>query len=284
MGETPESPRSAGKSRSGPRTPSDGPRGRQRGREGGSGAGRTTGRPAGGSPSTSTVLAISLAGLALVAIVVLVVGSGGGSGNGPSTATTVAGATTLPGSPATTSPPTSLAADAFVEYVDDDAGFSVRYPKTWARFQPTDANLHLVAAEPRADDGPAGIGLTVRMFRVEQIVTSENLANLQTVTDGIVASNPTAKILQRREISIDGMPGYFYLYTFTDEVSGREGAHGHYFLFRGRKMNQLVLQTVPTEDYARLALVFDQIGESFKSTPDTEATLPAAATTTTTTR
>lgn len=278
MGETPESPRSADKSPSGPKASSDGPKGRQRSPEGASRGKADTHRTAGRSSSTSTVLAFSLAGLAVVAVVVLLVGSGGGSGGGPSTATTVAGATTLPGSPSTTSPPTSLPGDAFVEYVDDDAGFSLRYPKTWARFQATDANVHLVAAEPRNDDGPAGIGLTVRMFRVEEVVTSENLANLQTVTDGIVASNPTAKILQRREISIDGMPGYFYLYTFTDEVSGREGAHGHYFLFRGHKMNQLVLQTVPTEDYSRLALVFDQIGESFKSTPDTEATSPATTT------
>lgn len=240
-------------------------------------------RTAPSAGSSRAVVVVSIIGaLVVVALVAFViVRPGGGTGVvAPGTASTTT-TSVAPGADSNTG--TTLPDSELTTYVDDDAGFSLRYPKSWERFRSDDPDVQLVAAQSSVDDGPAGNGLVVRMFRSEVATTSENLENVRSFTDGVVGSNPTAKVLQQRVININGMPGYFYLYTFTDEITGREGAHGHYFLFRGRKVNQLILQAVPTEGYARLAQVFDQIGESFKSDPDTVPPVEAPATTSATT-
>ncbi len=65
------------------------------------------------------------------------------------------------------------------------------------------------------------------------------------------------------------MPGYYYLYTFIDGETGAEGAHAHYFLFRGRNMYTLVFQALPSDGFSRLSGVFDQIAASLQTRPDT---------------
>ena len=78
---------------------------------------------------------------------------------------------------------------------------------------------------------------------------------------------------------VDGMPGYYYLYTFNEAETGAEGAHAQYFLFRGRNMYTLVFQALPPRASSRLSRVFDQMAESFQTVPDTgsapETTTPA---------
>lgn len=233
------------------------------------------------SSSRPLVIGLSVLGAAVViGVVLLVMGSGGGSGvvtGGTSPTTTVAGL--RPGSDSTI-PGTTLPESEFTTYTDDDAGFSLRYPKSWDRYGSKDPNDHLIAAEPPTAGEQPGNGVIVRLFRTEVPTTSDNLQNIRAFTDGVVGDVPSATVLQRAlEINIDGMPGYFYLYTFTDETTGREGAHGHFFLFRGRKAYQVIVEAIPAEGYARLAPLFDQITDSFKSEPDTA---PPATTPTTT--
>lgn len=183
-------------------------------------------------------------------------------GNGPpaNTGTTVPGAaTTVPASELTT-------------FRDDATGFSLKYPRSWRRGE-IDPN-----GEVRLVLLAGGLnGVSVRVQRTEVPTTSENIANIKAVTDGIVGSNPTAKVLNERQVNVNGMPGFYYLYTFTDEVTGAQGAHGHYFLFKGRKMQSIIFQTIPPQDFGQLAAVFDQVAESFQSDPDLE---PAPAVTT----
>ena len=127
-----------------------------------------------------------------------------------------------------------------------------------------------------ADENWAGkLRETEELFRT----TVENLPNIKAFTDGIVGSNKSAVILKVQAININGMPGYYYLYTFTDPQTGGQGAHAHYFLFRGRNMYTVVFQAFPSDGFTRLSKVFDQMAESFNTRPDTG---PAPEDTTTT--
>ena len=67
------------------------------------------------------------------------------------------------------------------------------------------------------------------------------------------------------ETELGGMPGWYYLYTFKDPVSGQRGAHSHYFLFKGRTMFSVVFQTVPQDDFGRLAPLFDRVAASLQA-------------------
>ncbi|MDP9403364.1 MAG: hypothetical protein M3P85_08515, partial [Actinomycetota bacterium] len=71
----------------------------------------------------------------------------------------------------------------------------------------------------------------------------------------------------------NGAPGYYYLYTFEEEVNTDagprkvQGVHAHYFVFQGRRVVALVFQALPTANFDRLARTFDAMAESFKITP-----------------
>jgi len=180
--------------------------------------------------------------------------------------TTSPGDTTVPppDPPASTTAPggaTTVPAGNLTSFRDPESGFDIKYPATWERLTPQDPSVRLVL-RINGDNG-----VSVRVQRFEQPTTSENIENIKAFTDGVVSSNRTAKVLQQRSVTIDGMPGYFYLYSYTDEATGRDGVHAHYFLFRGRKANQVVFQASP-DDFEKLAAVFDQVIEGFRSDPD----------------
>ena len=170
--------------------------------------------------------------------------------------------TTAPSGPSTSVTPSTVPAAALTTFRDPTTGFSIRYPRAWERVESNDPSVRLVVIAGEND------AFSVRVQRFEQPTTAENIQNVKAFTEAVVTSNRSAKILQQKEISVDGMPGYYYLYTYADP-SGQEGAHAHYFLFRGRKANQLVFQAVPTADFQQLAFVYDQVAESFTSEPDT---------------
>ena len=223
-------------------------------------------RPAAGPPDQRRlviILSILTVLVVVVAIGAFVLASGGGNGGTPGAPTP---STTAPGTPST------LAASQLVTHRDDTAGFSIKYPRAWQKADiPPDGPIRLVLLAGGLN------GVSVRVDRTEVPTTVENLANIKAVTDGIVGTNPTAKVLQQREVTFNGMPGYYYLYTFTDTESGAEGAHGHYFLFKGRKMHSLVFQTIPATDFGPMAALFDQVAETFQSDPDLSG--PAVTTT-----
>ena len=170
-------------------------------------------------------------------------------------------------------PGTTLPASAFTTYTSAEDGFTIAYPKDWPLLPVGDeGGLALDAGGADAVD--------VRLVqRMEGATTAENLADVKAVTDGIVGLNPTARILKQQAITVDGMPGYYYLYTFIEPETGAQGAHAHYFLFRGRNMYTLVFQALPQDGFAPLAGVFDQIAGSFKTRPDTAPPEPTASST-----
>ena len=270
----PQPPSPPARSRSAPPAARRPPRNRSGGRRSGSGhrppPSRSSGprpapsRPPGGQPDQRrmvVILSILTAVVVIAAVVAFALASGGNGGTSGGAAPTT---TAAPGTP------TTLPASQLVTHRDDATGFSIKYPRTWQKADiPADGPVRLVLLAGGLN------GVSVRVDRTEVPTTPENLANIKAVTDGIVGTNASAKVLQQREVTFNGMPGYYYLYTFTDEETGAEGAHAHYFLFKGRKMHSLVFQTIPATDFAGLAALFDQVAETFQSDPD----LPAPTTT-----
>jgi hypothetical protein len=157
---------------------------------------------------------------------------------------------------------------------DPQTGITVEYPRAWREVAVPVADYRL------AVDGGNNVAFTIRVVPIKDPATAANLVNFKTVTDGLVASNPTVKVFKEQAISLNGMLGYYYFYTFTDGVV--EAVHAHYFLFSGHKMNILVFQTLPG-DFEAMAATFDKIAESFRSDPNVGAA-PAPASTTTTVR
>jgi hypothetical protein len=127
-----------------------------------------------------------------------------------------------------------------------------------------------------AVDGGNNVAFTIRVLPIQVPATSANLVNFKTVTDGLVASNSTVKVLKEQAVTLNGMLGYYYFYTFTDGAV--QAVHAHYFLFSGNKMNILVFQSLP-DDFERMAPTFDRIAESFRSDPSVRVAAPSTTTT-----
>lgn len=160
-------------------------------------------------------------------------------------------------------------------FTDRQTGSTLEYPRSWRQVQVPNASYRLVL------DAGNNSGMTFRVFNTEVATTAANLANIKAVTDGIVSSNNSVQILKQQAIQLNGMVGYYYFYTFTDDA-GLSAVHAHYFLFQGRKMNMIVFQSSP-DDFARLAPIFDKVAESFRSDPKVELTDVAPLTVPTTT-
>lgn len=155
-------------------------------------------------------------------------------------------------------------------FTDRQTGATLEYPRSWRQVQVPNATYRLVL------DGGNNTGMTFRVFNTDVATTASNLENVKAVTDGVVSSNSSVKILKQQAIQLNGMVGYYYLYTFADD-SGLSAVHAHYFLFQGRKMNMIVFQSAP-DDFVGKAAIFDKIAESFRSDPKVELTGVASIT------
>jgi hypothetical protein len=158
---------------------------------------------------------------------------------------------------------------------DPPNGISLEYPRSWKRVEVPVAEYRL------ALDAGNNVAFTLRVVPIQTQATPQNLQNFKAVTDGLVASNPTVTVLKEQAITLNGMLGYYYFYTFQDGPV--TAVHAHYFLFSGNKMNILVFQTLP-DDFAPLAGTFDRVAESFRSDPNIPPTSSVPASTTTTAR
>lgn len=155
---------------------------------------------------------------------------------------------------------TSPAGDpaALVEY-RDDAGFSLSYPGSWRRIQAADPQVHLLVAPNDSDS------FQLRVVPLAAPVGEGELPAVKTLTDQVVTSGAGVQpVGDARQINVDGLPGWYYLYRFTDKTTGAAGIHSHYFLFHGDRMITFVFQALPEASFEGLAPVFDQIVSTFK--------------------
>jgi hypothetical protein len=161
-------------------------------------------------------------------------------------------------SPAPPDPPARAASD-FVRFSDAAGGISISYPAGWTRAASPNPEVRLLAVGD-------GSSMLVRMTDLGIEVTPNALDRAKKLTDKLVRGAGQAKLLRRPEqVTLGGLPGYLYLYTFRDTTTGERGAHAHYFLFRGQTLITLVFQTAPAERLVELAPLFDRLGETLQA-------------------
>lgn len=148
----------------------------------------------------------------------------------------------------------------FVRFDDRPAGFSIAYPRAWKRLDPVDKQIRLLVTS--ADE----VSLLIRQSPLGLSVTTETLPVVRDLTDSLVRADKTVKLVSQPEpITLDGVPGYRYVYTYGTGATGRRGAHVHYFLFRSKRLLSLVFQ-VPGSGTSKQDLeALDTIAGTFRA-------------------
>ncbi len=170
-------------------------------------------------------------------------------------------------SSSTASRRTSLLAPAssYVTFKDPAGAFEGGYPPSWKRLPTTGQFVLLVK-------GPNGASYEVAKTTITAPVNATNLGAAEKLAQRIVSSGPQVKLIalryrQPRVVSVGGLPGLLYLYTFVDPTTGETGAHAHYFVFDGKTMITLVFQSLPSTNFVSLAPLFDRIARTFHAIP-----------------
>lgn len=154
------------------------------------------------------------------------------------------------------------AANGLVRFRDPAAGISISRPAGWRLVASPDPDVRLLA------EGDDGSSMLVRMGDIGIEVGPGSLKAARRLTDKLVRAAGHVKLLRSpKRVSLGGLPGYLYLYTFRDAATGQRAAHAHYFLFRGQTLFTIVFQTVPAQRLTPLAPLFDRIGETLRATP-----------------
>lgn len=201
-------------------------------------------------PVLRTVLVV--AGAVLTAATLVAVGIVAGRAGAPAAVRDAADA-------AADRQPTGTDEGALDTFRDGVAGFEIAHPADWSRLESADPQVRLVVT-PDGENSAL-----VRVVDLDFDVGEEERSTLRDLTDELVGVSETTRILVGpEEIELAGADGYYYLYSFADEGSDRQGLHGHYFLFRERRMYALVFQALPEDEFDRLAPVFDAMAESFR--------------------
>ncbi len=147
----------------------------------------------------------------------------------------------------------------FVRFTDPVGRFSISHPADWRRLKSPDRQVRLLAARDSAS-------VLVRVQPIGTPVGPESLGAAKKLTDNLVRSAGKIKLLREaRQVTLGGLSGYLYLYTFKDKATGQTVAHAHYFLFRGETLLALVFQSQPADRFAGLAPLFDRIAETFRA-------------------
>lgn len=172
----------------------------------------------------------------------------------------IAPAPPAPPAPAPVAPPAG-AQDNSVALGGAAGGLSISYPSGWRRVAASDPEVQLLA------EGD-GSSMLVRTADLGVEVGPGDLDAARTLTEDLVRAATQVRLLRPpARVTLGGLSGYLYLYTFSDAATGERGAHAHYFLFRGQTLITMVFQTVPAEGFAANAPLFDQIGETLRATP-----------------
>lgn len=150
------------------------------------------------------------------------------------------------------------AADDLVAFDDPARGISISYPPGWRRVASDDPAVVLLAE---------GDGASMLVRTADLGVEIGDLDTAKEISDDLVRAGQPKLLRPPKQVTLGGLPGYLYLYTFPDASTGQRGAHAHYFLFRGHTLITIVFQTVPAEGFAELAPLFDRIGETLRANP-----------------
>jgi len=161
------------------------------------------------------------------------------------------GLSTSPGAPNSHAPLTA--------FTDQAAGFQMAYPTGWTRLTKSkDAGVRLLAT------GPDGASLLVRLATLGVTVDGRTLAELEALTGTKLKGQSGVQIVAGPKLlSVNNLPGFLYIYSFTDPVTHQRAAHSQITLFSGKRMYTLVYQTAAAATLVRLAPLFDQVTDTF---------------------
>ncbi len=147
-----------------------------------------------------------------------------------------------------------------VRFWDTLTDISISYPATWLRRIAKDQAVRFVASAP---DASASVSVSVRKTDLDT-VTFDTLPIVRPLTDDLLrVDQRIAKIGVPVPVRVGGLPGYRYTYTYRKD-DGTDGAHIHYYLFKGQRLIQMVLQAVPAARLPALQSTFDRIAETFQ--------------------
>ena len=147
-----------------------------------------------------------------------------------------------------------------VPFTDTLTDVSISYPESWKRRAPEYQAVRFV---PSSADDSAGVSVSVRKTELEP-VTKETLPAVRSLTDDLLrADTRITAITEPAAVELGGLPGYRYRYTYRAQNSA-DGAHVHYFLFKPRRLVQVVLQAVPASRLPALQPTFDRIASTFR--------------------
>jgi hypothetical protein len=150
----------------------------------------------------------------------------------------------------------------FSEFRSEQAGFQLAYPSSWTKLSPKDPQVLLLISQGTQDS------FLVRASELAEPVGPQQLPAAKQLTDKIVTSNKSVQMItDPKPLTLGGLPGFFYFYSFTDPTTGQEGAHSHFFLFNGKTMISMVFQALPKEHFSEAAKTFDKIAASFRVLP-----------------
>jgi hypothetical protein len=147
-----------------------------------------------------------------------------------------------------------------VRFWDTLTDVSISYPATWLRRIAKDQAVRLVASAP---DESASVSVSVRKIDLDT-VTFDTLPIVRPLTDDLLREDKrVAEIGEPVRVRVGGLPGYRYTYTYR-KGDGTDGAHIHYYLFKGQRLIQMVLQAVPATRLPAMQSTFDRIAETFQ--------------------
>ncbi len=147
----------------------------------------------------------------------------------------------------------------FVRYEDPQGRFAVSYPRSWQRVPSSDPQVALLVLAGRGSRD----SMLVRVVPRPESLNPSNLAQAEKITDALVSSSDVRTRLSVR-LTLDGLPGLYYLYKFGKPGTPSYGIHAHYFLFGKSKMYVIVFQALPDDHYVDLAPIWDRITRSFQ--------------------
>jgi hypothetical protein len=162
----------------------------------------------------------------------------------------------------TTVPPTvgaSSGGGAPIVFHDEQAGFTITYPRSWRELTPTAPDMRL-SVEAGDNDG-----LELRITPIASVASSTNIGSFKAMTDALVYVNPTVKLQRVQQVTLNGRLTYYYVTTYQDR-SGQEGIHEQYFIFEGLRMFSLRFQSFPASEYADQSTLYSQVADSFTVT------------------
>jgi hypothetical protein len=156
---------------------------------------------------------------------------------------------------------TSMAKDPtnpnLIDFTDPGTRFKLSFPASWSTRAIGGSDVRLVAGPGNGDL------MSVRVDTLDTGSQAPTQDNLEPYLNAIVQGDGV-KIMTRDKIQMGNLPGWYFVYTFTDSSSKQVGIHAQYFMIRGSQLYSIVFQALPLADFHNLATTYQQVANSIR--------------------